>query len=360
MSIGVVAGTDLVAAVSTAVQSATLGAPSGVATLNGASKVAQDPASKGVAGGVASLDGGAKVPSAQITGVLASSDLTNDAALEKIANKNAANGYAGLSAGSKVAQGQLTGVLASSDLTNDAALEKTANKNAANGYAGLSVGSKVALSQLTGVLASSDLTNDAALEKTANKNAANGYAGLSAGSKVALSQLTGVLASSDLTNDAALEKTTNKGAANGYASLDANTELASAQINRIISRWVKVTKTFSDFSFAGTTTNIDIFTLPAKGVINEVVVKHTTAFSGGAIATYTISVGISGNFTKYAAAFDVFQATGNTTFGFNELPGMENFGATTSIRAQATSTGANLNQAAAGSVDIYINYSTLP
>lgn len=127
-----------------------------------------------------------------------------------------------------------------------------------------------------------------------------------------------------------------------------------------VGRWTKITKSYTDFATAGLTNDIEVFSLPTRGVIQKVVVKHTTAFSGGAIASYTVSVGISGNFTKYAAAFDVFQATGNTTFGFNNLQNMENFGSTTSIRAQATATGANLDQATQGSVDIYVLYSVLP
>jgi hypothetical protein len=127
-----------------------------------------------------------------------------------------------------------------------------------------------------------------------------------------------------------------------------------------VGRWFKFTKTFGDFSTAGLTNDIEVLSLPVRGVITKVVLKHTTAFSGGAIASYTVSVGITGNFIKYAAAFDVFQATGNTVFGFNNLQNMENFGAAVSIRAQATATGANLDQAAAGSVDIYVHYSVLP
>jgi len=67
----------------------------------------EDAAAKGAANGYASLDATTKVPSAEISGVIASSDLTNDAALEKTANKDSANGYAGLSASSKVAASQI-------------------------------------------------------------------------------------------------------------------------------------------------------------------------------------------------------------------------------------------------------------
>ncbi len=78
---------------------------------------------------------------------------------ENSANKNAASGYAGLSAGSKITASQMSAVLASSDLTNDSALEKTANKNAASGYAGLTSGTKLTAAQGQEVWALSDLTD---------------------------------------------------------------------------------------------------------------------------------------------------------------------------------------------------------
>lgn len=256
MSLGVVNGTDLVSAVGTAVQSAQLGAPSGVATLNGSSKVVQDPASRGAANGVASLDGSTKVPSAQITGVLASTDLTNDAALEKVANKGAASGYASLNGSSLVVQ-------------------------------------------------------NPASASTTPGNAVIPIA-------------------------------------------DTNGRLADGFTPFAVPRWKKFTKTFSDLSFAGLTNDIEVYSLAAAEIIHGIKIKHSTAFSGGAIASYTLSVGISGDLTKYASAFDVFQATSNTTFQLSNTFGSENHGAATSIRLAAVATGANLDQAAAGSVDVWI------
>ena len=152
-----------------------------------------------------------------------------------------------------------------------------------------------------------------------------------------------------------------KGLANGVASLDANATLAVAQIPVVVGQWTKFTKSFSDFSSVGLNTNdIPLFALPVRGVVNKVIIHHTTPFSGGTIASYTVSVGISGTPAKYAVAFDVFQASGNTTFGFNSLTNIEDFGGTTSIVAEAISGGDTLDHATAGSVDIYVNYSTLP
>lgn len=125
-----------------------------------------------------------------------------------------------------------------------------------------------------------------------------------------------------------------------------------------IPQWTKVTKLFSDFSTAGLTNSISIYTLPAKGIVHAVQMVINTAFSGGIIATYTISVGISGTLAKYAVATNVFTAAPLPVISV--LPFIESASATTDIKATAISTVGNLNVAVAGSVDIYILTSTLP
>lgn len=130
--------------------------------------------------------------------------------------------------------------------------------------------------------------------------------------------------------------------------------------NTNVAYWVKVTKAYSAFSTAGLTNDISIYTLPIKGYIHDVKIVPTTAFSGGLISAYTVSVGIGGALTKYAIATNTF--TGNTTVStiHTPLPGLESTSGTTDIRAQAVSVTGLLNAATAGSVDIYLLVSTLP
>jgi len=123
--------------------------------------------------------------------------------------------------------------------------------------------------------------------------------------------------------------------------------------------WVKYTKTFTDLSAAALTNDIELFQLAARGVIHSAIIKASTAFSGGLIATYTLSLGVSGTLAKYAIAFDVKQAAGATVFALNTLPGMESATTATSIRLAAISTVGNLNAATAGSVDIWVLQSIL-
>lgn len=126
--------------------------------------------------------------------------------------------------------------------------------------------------------------------------------------------------------------------------------------------WIKIaTKTFSDFSTAGTDITIASgYLLPAKGVITGTMINATTKFSGGGITQYTISVGGAtlGDPTKYAVAQNVF--TGAQLIGPALQGGMESFSTTGSITISAHSAGANLDAATAGVVDIYIYVAIMP
>lgn len=123
-------------------------------------------------------------------------------------------------------------------------------------------------------------------------------------------------------------------------------------------QWIKVTKTFSDFSTAALTNSINLYLLSAKQMVHSVQLVPSIAFSGGLVATYTISVGISGTNAKYAIATNVF--TGATIPPINLLGGLESVSSAVQLTATAISTVANLNAATQGSADIYLLISTLP
>lgn len=122
--------------------------------------------------------------------------------------------------------------------------------------------------------------------------------------------------------------------------------------------WVKRTLTFADFAAAALSNAITLYALPAGGVLHAVKIKHSAAFGGGAIATYTVSVGIAATPNKYATAFNVFQAPASNTFQVTGTVGGEDQASAVNLVAQAVSTGANLNAANAGSVEIWLLIST--
>ena len=149
------------------------------------------------------------------------------------------------------------------------------------------------------------------------------------------------------------------GAASSLATLDGSGAVVEDP-NAKAPKWTLYTIGEAAFTAAAAAEDIELFSLPARGVIHEVVLKHTTSFTGGVVADYTLSVGIVGVLDKYSAAFDVFQATGDAVFSFNALADMEDLGSATSIRVNAASASDDVADADAGSCDIWVLWSVLP
>lgn len=127
--------------------------------------------------------------------------------------------------------------------------------------------------------------------------------------------------------------------------------------------WTKYTATYQDLALnsgGGSTSVYDIAALDAKEIVHGVVIKHSTAFAGGALTSYTISLGVIGSEIKYASVFDVFTSVTPTNAQISSGLNMESFTSQEALTLFVTSTGDTLNNAAAGSVDVWILTSTLP
>ena len=107
------------------------------------------------------------------------------------------------------------------------------------------------------------------------------------------------------------------------------------------------------------TNDVALFTLPARGKITGLTIKHSTAFAGTSITAVTVSVGLSGNTTAYANAFNILQATGDTVMQDDGGHFSASF-ASHAVTARFTSVGANLSALTAGSVDIWTCTVVLP
>jgi len=128
------------------------------------------------------------------------------------------------------------------------------------------------------------------------------------------------------------------GAPSGIATLDASSLVVQNPASLAVPRWIQTSAQATAFTATpGTTEDIEIFSLPAGGIIHGVKIKHPIAFSGGGASSFTVSVGIVGNLTKYASAFDVFQTVADDTFQLSQSFGSEDHGSVTSIRAAAIS-----------------------
>ncbi len=108
--------------------------------------------------------------------------------------------------------------------------------------------------------------------------------------------------------------------------------------------------THTDLDSGSMTNSITLFSLPAATILDKVVIKHSASFD---IAGYTLSVGVAGNDTKYASAFDVFQSPGATVFQLSNSANIEDFVSPINITITATASAA-LNTASTGSATIYV------
>lgn len=173
---------------------------------------------------------------------------------------------------------------------------------------------------------------------------------------------------------------TTKGDVWGYSSVDARVPVgtndyvltaasgetlgvkwAASGVGTTSPGWVKFTKTYTDLAAAATTNSITLTTLPARGIVHDCYVNHTVQFAGPGITGYTVTVGISGSLSKYQSSYTVSAAVPTsgpfTTISIARV--MESGFATTDILLTGGAP-VNLDNATAGSVDVYLMMSVLP
>lgn len=124
--------------------------------------------------------------------------------------------------------------------------------------------------------------------------------------------------------------------------------------------WQRFEVGFAQLAAAAFSNNIELLSLPPRGVIHAVNIAHTQPFTGGLIATYTMSVGIASNLTKYADVFNVLQAVSGSAFLHSVVGGVESTTNATSIRVAGVSTVGLLNAATQGTAIIRVLTSRLP
>lgn len=122
-------------------------------------------------------------------------------------------------------------------------------------------------------------------------------------------------------------------------------------------RWKKIAVANTDFTPSGAITTIPLFSLPAGSVIEGIKIKHSEAFVGGAVSAATIEIGITGTLDKYASAFDVFQAPGDTVQQHSLVFDGEDHANPTTISATLRTTGGNSGDLTAGSAEVWAKIS---
>jgi len=125
--------------------------------------------------------------------------------------------------------------------------------------------------------------------------------------------------------------------------------------------WQKLHVTATDLAAASTTKKYDFDLLQINEIIHAVVVVPTIQFSGGTIASYAITVGVSGSQTKYLGSSDMLATPSGSLFYSKTQSTIqpESNDQTTTVSIWATS-DVDTNVATHGAFDIYWLTSLLP
>jgi hypothetical protein len=114
---------------------------------------------------------------------------------------------------------------------------------------------------------------------------------------------------------------------------------------------------FSDLAIAALTNSILLFTLPSAGIIIGTRLKPEIIFSGPAITSYFLSLGVAGNTADIMTEYDVKNiAISDTEYAEAMAFQSFNYNNTTAILITARSVGANLSAANQGTAKIEVYY----
>jgi hypothetical protein len=126
--------------------------------------------------------------------------------------------------------------------------------------------------------------------------------------------------------------------------------------------WIKVNKTYADFSIVATEKRLTIYTLPIGSILLALKVKASTAFSGGGAASCGLRLGITGAGYNYEKGFfmpgiDLFPAVAADNFTFCWVGKATDHTATEALVATLNS-DVNINTLDHGVVDIWLLLAT--
>lgn len=133
--------------------------------------------------------------------------------------------------------------------------------------------------------------------------------------------------------------------------------LAGTPVVDSTARWKKIVVANTDFTPSGAVTTISLFILTAGSIIEGIKIKHSAAFTGGSVSAATIEVGVTGTLGKYASAFDVFQAPGDTVQQHSLVFDGEDHANPATISATLRTTGGVSGDLTAGDAEIWAKIS---
>lgn len=153
----------------------------------------------------------------------------------------------------------------------------------------------------------------------------------------------------------------------GWSTFVPQTRIKSAEVNANFEALrdqtpvlQKFTVSYTSFQALGATVTgaVTLVSLGASEIIHGTIVKHSAAVSGTSITAGIVRVGKTGTDDFYSDDFDVFQSA--TASAAQKTRGLDAQFSSTSMILTLSLTGGLLSQLSAGSIDVYVQKSTLP
>ena len=135
-----------------------------------------------------------------------------------------------------------------------------------------------------------------------------------------------------------------------------NVQSIASQIAAITSDFESVSISYTQLQTAGLSNAIVLFTLPANCILKNLIIKHSTAFSGTSITDVYTQIGPTGNYSEFIEHFDTYQAVGDQIYDNVVMGYVGSFANPTIIYLNAVSVGANLSALSAGSLTVWYEY----
>lgn len=126
------------------------------------------------------------------------------------------------------------------------------------------------------------------------------------------------------------------------------------------SPWTKITIDFTDIQDASTSFDFTVFTLPPLGVIHLVRFGLTTEFLATGMTGLNLSFGPVGDEKLLVEDFDGLQTATLETWISNRFDFFGELSTSVDMILRAESVGADLSDLTQGSIDLYVNSTSLP
>jgi hypothetical protein len=124
--------------------------------------------------------------------------------------------------------------------------------------------------------------------------------------------------------------------------------------------WNGASIAYTQFSVADVTSTVDAIEIPARAVIDKLIIKTAQPFLGGTISAYTLSLGLESDTSRYVLDYDAFDAASDTNYVVATVNELLSLTLAKSLKITAQSTGADLDEATQGRVEIFVKWALLP